>query len=639
MTEGEGNKTEETPASPETSMAQDISTAQDTSAVQEASAVQETSPSEEAPAVQDAPPAEEPPAVQESPAAEDDFQSLFEESLQAVKPGGVVTGKIVDVNPTHVVVDVGYKTEGRIPVQEFQDRDGTLQVALGDDVDVFFESPEGDRGEIVLSRQKAESIKVWDRIERAHEEMQPIEGTIVARVKGGFKVDVGVDGFLPGSHVDIRPTRNLDQFVGKRDRFTILKYNRMRDNVVVSRKVLLEQEREVLKKETLAVLEEGVLLEGVVKNITDYGAFVDVGGIDGILHITDMSWGRVNHPGDLLGLGETIRVVVLKFDKERERISLGMKQITPDPWESVAERYPVDSKITGKVVGLTDYGAFVELEKGVEGLIHVSEMSWAKKLSHPSKVVQAGETVEAMVLNVDPGRRRISLGLRQVLPNPWFLAKEKYPEGTIIKGPVRNITDFGVFVGVEEGIDGLIHISDLDWTKKIKHPSELYKKGDIVEAKVLGVDPQVERFSLGVKQMGMDPWERVAKEHPPGSRIEGPIVRVLDFGVFVRVAEGVEGLIHVSQLSTEHVEKPSSLHEVGDVVEAEVVNVDLQERKIGLSIRALKRSEEREELETYLKREKEAGRFSFETILNEELKLDRESRSGQETQDSDEDKA
>ena len=560
---------------------------------------------------------------QEQLAAEDDFESLFEKSLQAVQPGGVVTGKIVDINPTHVVVDVGYKTEGRISVQEFQDRDGTLQVNVGDDVDVFFESPEGDRGEIVLSRQKAESIKVWDRIENAYEQVTPIDGTIVARVKGGFKVDVGVDGFLPGSHVDIRPTRNLDQFVGKQDRFTILKYNRMRDNVVVSRKVLLEKEREVLKKETLAVLEEGVILEGVVKNITDYGAFVDVGGIDGILHITDMSWGRVNHPSDLLSLAETIRVVVLKFDKEKERISLGMKQITPDPWESVSERYPVDSKITGKVVGLTDYGAFVELEKGVEGLIHVSEMSWSKKLSHPSKVVQVGETVEAMVLNVDPARRRISLGLRQVLPNPWFLAKEKYPEGSIVTGPVRNITDFGVFVGVEEGIDGLIHISDLDWTRKIKHPSELYKKGDMVEAKVLGVDPQVERFSLGVKQLTMDPWERVVKENPPGTRITGEVVRVLDFGVFVRVGEGVEGLIHVSQLSTEHVDKPSSLHQVGDVVEAEVVNVDLKERKIGLSIRALKRSEEREELETYLKREKEAGRFSFETILNEELKLDR----------------
>ena len=572
---------------------------------------------------------------QEQSTAEDDFESLFEESLQAVQPGGVVTGKIVDINPTHVVVDVGYKTEGRISVQEFQDRDGTLEVNVGDDVDVFFESPEGDRGEIVLSRQKAESIKVWDRIENAYEQMTPVDGTIVARVKGGFKVDVGVDGFLPGSHVDIRPTRNLDQFVGKQDRFTILKYNRMRDNVVVSRKVLLEKEREVLKKETLAVIEEGVILEGVVKNITDYGAFVDVGGIDGILHITDMSWGRVNHPSDLLSLAETIRVVVLKFDKEKERISLGMKQITPDPWESVSERYPVDSKITGKVVGLTDYGAFVELEKGVEGLIHVSEMSWAKKLSHPSKVVQVGETVEAMVLNVDPARRRISLGLRQVLPNPWFLAKEKYPEGSIVTGPVRNITDFGVFVGVEEGIDGLIHISDLDWTKKIKHPSELYKKGDMVEAKVLGVDPQVERFSLGVKQLTMDPWERVVKENPPGTRITGEVVRVLDFGVFVRVGEGVEGLIHVSQLSTEHVDKPSSLHQVGDVVEAEVVNVDLQERKIGLSIRALKRSEEREELETYLKREKEAGRFSFETILNEELKLDREGRPGAAAEDGD----
>ena len=622
MTEVETNKGQET------SQGQETLEAQETLEVQESSEGNEVSEGQEAVAAED----------DFGSMFEQSFESMFEESMQAVKPGGVVTGTVVDVNPTHVVVDVGYKTEGRIPVQEFQNGDGTLQVGVGDEVDVFFESPEGDRGEIVLSRQKAESIKVWDRIEKAHDELTPIEGIIVARVKGGFKVDVGVDGFLPGSHVDIRPTRNLDQFVGKRDRFAILKYNRMRDNVVVSRKVLLEKEREVLKKETLAVLDEGVILEGVVKNITDYGAFVDVGGIDGILHITDMSWGRVNHPSDLLSLGETMRVVVLKFDKERERISLGMKQITPDPWESVADRYPVDAKITGKVVGLTDYGAFVELEKGVEGLIHVSEMSWAKKLSHPSKVVQVGETVEAMVLNVDPARRRISLGLRQVLPNPWFLAKEKYPEGSVITGPVRNITDFGVFVGVEEGIDGLIHISDLDWTKKIKHPSELYKKGDVVEAKVLGVDPQVERFSLGVKQLSMDPWERVVNENPPGTRITGAIVRVLDFGVFVRVAEGVEGLIHVSQLSTERVEKPSSLYQVGDVVEAEVVNVDLQERKIGLSIRQLKRSEEKEELETYLKREKEAGRFSFETILNEELKLDREGRPGADTQDSEKDK-
>lgn len=563
----------------------------------------------------------------DNPTGEDDFESLFEESLQSVQPGAVVTGKVVDINPTNVVVDVGYKTEGHIPIQEFQSRQGELQIEVGDDVDVFFESSETERGGIVLSREKAESIKVWDRVEKAYEENTPVEGVIVARVKGGFKVDIGVEAFLPGSHVDIRPTRNLDRFIGQRDRFAVLKYNRMRDNVVVSRKVLLEKEREGLKKETLGILEEGVILEGVVKNITDYGAFVDVGGIDGILHITDMSWGRVNHPSDLVSIGDTIKVVVLKFDPEKERISLGTKQITPDPWDAVEEKFPVESKVTGKVVGLTDYGAFVELEKGVEGLIHVSEMSWAKKLSHPSKVLQMGETVEAMVLNVDRARRRISLGLRQVLPNPWMVAKEKYPEGTVIKGPVRNITDFGVFVGVEEGIDGLIHISDLHWTKKVKHPSELYKKGDVIEAKVLGVDPQVERFSLGVKQLTMDPWEAVIQEHPVGSRIEGEVVRVLDFGVFVRIQEGVEGLVHVSQLSTEHVDKPSSLYAVGDKVEAEVINIDLQERKIGLSVRALKKSEEREELETYLQREKEAGRFSFETILNEELKLDREDKS------------
>lgn len=558
---------------------------------------------------------------------EDDFKSLFEESLQAVQPGGIVKGTVVGINPTHVVVDVGYKTEGQIPVEEFMDNEGKPAVATGDVVDVFFESSEAGGGGIVLSRKKAESIRVWNNVEKAYNEGTPVEGTILARVKGGFKVDLGVEGFLPGSHVDIRPTRDLDRFIGKKDRFAILKFNRMRDNVVVSRKVLIEKEREVLKKNTLQILEEGVILEGVVKNITDYGAFVDVGGIDGILHITDMSWGRVNHPSDLLKLGDTIKVVVLKFDPEKERISLGMKQITPDPWESVAAKYSVDSRVQGKVVGLTDYGAFVELEQGVEGLIHVSEMSWAKKLSHPSKVVQVGETVEAMVLNVDPGRRRISLGLRQVLPNPWVLAKEKYPEGTVIKGPVRNITDFGVFVGIEEGIDGLIHISDLHWTKKIKHPSQLYKKGDIVEAKVLGVDPQVERFSLGVKQLSPDPWEVVTQENPVGSKVDGEIVRILDFGIFVQIHEGVEGLIHVSQLSTEHVDKPSSLFNVGDKVEAEIIHIDPKERKIGLSIRALKRTEERHELESYLQREREAGRFSFETILNEELKLDKDAEA------------
>lgn len=556
----------------------------------------------------------------------DDFQTLFEESMRSVKPGGVVKGRVVGITATHVMIDVGYKSEGQIPLQEFLDRDGKVQVKVGDDVDVFFDSSEGEdeNGDIILSRERAENIKIWEEIEKAYREGTGVEGVILSKVKGGFHVDMGVPGFLPGSHVDVRPTRNLDKFVGKRDKFAILKYNRPRGNVVVSRRVLLEKERELLKKEILKVLEEGVILEGTVKNITSYGAFVDLGGIDGILHISDMSWGRINHPSELVKVGDHVKVAVLKFDAERERISLGMKQITPDPWTSVRESYPVGARISGKVLSLMDYGAFVELEKGIEGLIHISEMSWTKKISHPSKIVQVGETVEVMVLNVDPNHRRISLGLKQVLPNPWEQMKEKYPQGSVINGPVRNVTDFGIFVGVEEGIDGLVHVSDLHWTKKIKHPSELYKKGDIVDAKVLGVDVQNERFSLGIKQLATDPWKLIAERYPVGSKVKGEVTSVPDFGVFVRLEEGVEGLIHVSQLSTERVDKPSALFKVGDPVDAEVINVDPHERKIGLSIRALKKTEERQEMENYLKKEKAAGRFSFESILNEELRLDRD---------------
>ena len=556
---------------------------------------------------------------------EDEFRTLFEESIRSVKPGGVVKGTVVGITQSHVVVDVGYKTEGQIPVKEFTDRTGEIQVKVGDEVDVFFDSlDDEENGGIILSRERAENIKVWEVIEKAFNEGSAVEGTILARVKGGFKVDVGVMGFLPGSHVDIRPNRSVDQFVGKKDHFHILKYNQPRGNVVLSRKLMVEKEREALKKDTLKILEEGVILEGTVKNITGYGAFVDVGGIDGILHITDMSWGRIGHPSDLVQVGDRIKVVVLKFDPERERISLGMKQITPDPWKSIEEKFVVGARVQGKVVGLTDYGAFVELEKGIEGLIHISEMSWAKKVTHPMKVVQVDEMVETVILNVDPNRRRISLGLKQVMPNPWVLAKEKYPVGSIVKGPIRNITDFGLFIGVEEDIDGLVHISDLHWTKKVKHPSELYKKGDLVEAKVLGIDAESERFSLGIRQVTPDPWELAAQNHPVGSKIDGPITRVADFGVFVRIEEGIEGLVHVSQLSSERVEKPSSLFKVGDEVKAEVINVDPQERRIGLSIRALGQTEEREEMEAYLKKERDAGRFSFETILNEDLKLDKE---------------
>jgi small subunit ribosomal protein S1 len=563
------------------------------------------------------------------PGGANEFAALFEESLRSVKPGGVVKGRVVGVTSTHVLIDVGYKSEGQIPLPEFLDRQGNLQVKVGDEVDVFFDSSEGENGGIVLSRQRAENIKIWEEIEKAFNEGTGIEGCILGKVKGGFKVDVGVPGFLPGSHVDIRPTRNLDKFIGTRDRFVVLKFNRARGNVVVSRRALLEKERDVLKHEVLKVIEEGVILEGTVKNITGYGAFVDLGGIDGILHISDMSWGRINHPSEIVQVGEKVKVVVLKFDAEKERISLGMKQLTPDPWHTVADKYSVGSRVQGKVISLMDYGAFVELESGIEGLIHISEMSWTRKISHPSKIVQVGQNVEVVVLNLVPGHRRISLGLKQVIANPWELAREKYPVGSIIKGPVRNITDFGIFVGIEEGIDGLVHISDLHWTKKIKHPSELYKKGDTVEAKVLGVNVENERFSLGIKQLTPDPWKVIAERFPVGSKIKGQVTSVPDFGVFVRLEEGVEGLIHVSQLSTERVDKPSSLLKVGDEVEAEVINVDVNERKIGLSVRALRKTEERQEMENYLNREKEGGRFSFESILNEELRLDRDEEGGQ----------
>jgi small subunit ribosomal protein S1 len=553
-----------------------------------------------------------------------EFEAMFEESLRAVKPGGVVKGRVVGITATHVLIDVGYKSEGQIPIQEFTDRQGNLQVKVDDEVDVFFASSDGEGGGIVLSRQRAESMKVWEELEKAFNEGTPVEGLIVGKVKGGFKVDVGVPAFLPGSHVDIRPSRNLDKFIGTTDRFEVVKFNRARGNVVVSRRTLLEKEREVLKQEVLKVLEEGVILEGTIKNITGYGAFVELGGIDGILHISDMSWGRIAHPSEVVQVGDKVKVVVLKFDTQKERISLGMKQLTPDPWNSVAEKYPVGTRVQGKVISLMDYGAFIELESGIEGLIHISEMSWTRKIAHPSKLLQVGQGVEVVVLNVDPGHRRISLGLKQVMANPWEEAKEKYPVGSIIKGPVRNVTDFGVFVGIEEGIDGLVHISDIHWTKKIKHPSELYKKGDTIEAKVLGVNVENARFSLGIKQMNPDPWQIVSERYPVGSKIKGQVTSVPEFGVFVRIEEGVEGLIHVSQLSTERVDKPSSLYKPGDEVEAEVINIDSHEKKIGLSIKALRRSEERQEMENYLKKEKEGGRFSFESLLSDELRLDRD---------------
>ncbi|MBI4516901.1 MAG: 30S ribosomal protein S1 [Deltaproteobacteria bacterium] len=555
---------------------------------------------------------------------QDDFGRLFEQSLRSVRPGGVVRGRVVLVTRDAVTVDIGYKSEGHIPIREFLDRDGNVCVQEGEDIDVYFDTAEGEAGGIVLSRAKAEQFKVWRDIEEAFESNGAVEGTVVGKVKGGLKVDVGVPAFLPGSHADIRPARNLDRYIGQRGRFAVLKFNRARGNVVVSRRAVLERERESLKEETLKVLEPGIVLEGTVKNITDYGAFVDLGGIDGLLHVTDMSWGRVNKPADVVQVGEHVKVVVLKYDPDRGRVSLGMKQILPDPWSSAGDRFPVGLRVRGKVVSITDYGAFVELEPGIEGLVHVSEMSWSKRVTHPSKVVEVGQEVEVVVLDVDAANCRISLGLKQAEPNPWEMMRINHPVGSRVVGKVKNVTDFGVFVGIEGGIDGLVHVSDLHWTKKIKHPSEVYKKGDDIEAVVLGIDVDNERVSLGVKQVAEDPWQTMARRHPVGTRVKGKVTSVTDFGVFVELEEGVEGLIHVSQLSTERVDKPQQLFQPGQEVEAEVTQIDGRERKIGLSIKALRRSEEREEVESYMKREREGARFSFEDILNEELRLDRD---------------
>ncbi|MFZ0679507.1 MAG: 30S ribosomal protein S1, partial [Candidatus Binatus sp.] len=531
---------------------------------------------------------------------ENDFESLMEESLKAPRPGDVLVGRVLLITRDSVIIDINYKCEGQVPLAEFLDHEGHPSVKEGDEVDVYFEGTETDNGTVMLSHAKAEKFKVWRELDKAFQAETPVEGVVLGKVKGGLKVDIGVPAFLPGSHVDIRPARNLDRYVGQRGRFQILKFNRARGNVVVSRRSVLERERSSLKEQTLKVLEEGVILEGTVKNITDYGAFIDLGGIDGLLHITDMAWGRLQHPSEVLKVGDKVKVVVLKYDAERERVSLGMKQIMPDPWTKVAEGYPPGTRIKGKVVSVTDYGAFVEIEKGVEGLIHVSEMSWSKRAVHPSKVVNPGDMVEVQVLGVDEANRRISLGLKQTEANPWEELGLKHPIGSQVKGKVKSITDFGVFVEIEPGIDGLVHISDLSWTKKIRHPSEVVKKGDELEATVLGIDVENERVSLGVKQLSADPWNTVAERYPLNTRIHGKVSSVADFGVFVEIEEGIEGLIHISQLSNERVDKPSSLYKVDDELDALVVQLDPKERRIGLSIKAVKQHEEREEMQAYL---------------------------------------
>ena len=526
---------------------------------------------------------------------EESFSELFESSVRLIKAGEVVKGTVLRVDPEYVLVDIGYKSEGLIPTWEFADRQGMVSLDPGAEVEVMVEDPENDEGVVVLSKEKADRVRVWVRLSDAHEADEVVEGVITGRVKGGLSVNVeGIKAFLPGSQVDLRPVRNLERLIGENHKFKIIKFNQRRGNIVLSRRVLLETEREALRGDTLKQLEEGAIVEGVIKNLTDYGAFIDLGGVDGLLHITDMSWGRIAHPSELFQIGDSVKVSVLKFDPETERVSLGLKQTLPDPWEAVGERYPIGLRLRGKVVSLADYGAFVELEPGIEGLIHISEMSWTKRVKHPSKVVAIGDETEVIVLDVDPTERKISLGMKQIEPNPWSLLEEKYPPGTRIKGVVRNVTNFGVFVGIDEdGIDGLIHVSDISWTQKIRDPKELFKKGDEVEAAVLKIDKDNEKFSLGIKQLLRNPWDDVPSKYPVGTKITGKITSVADFGVFVELEEGIEGLVYASEVGKD-VENLREAVKVGDEVEALVVRVDSHEQKVALSMRAIAEREERQ---------------------------------------------
>jgi len=610
-------------AEPATGLATEVPAAQIETPVAEATAA-EASPSDlrELEAPSDGPPVAEPAdaahAEIESAAAEfdhdshgdaqgmDDFSAALAafEREQAAEAAAVeaygdkvVSGTVIKATDKHLVVDVGLKSEGLVPIEQVLDHTGAVKFNAGDVIDVVIEREEPEGGYLV-SYEKAQRLRVWDVIEKAANDKTPVIGTVVSRVKGGLTVDIGLKAFLPGSQLEIRPVRNLDGYLGTQIEVRVIKLNKKRGNVVVSRKEILEEEQTVKRSTTLEQLGEGAVLTGTVKNLTDYGAFVDLGGIDGLLHITDMSWGRLTHPRDLVNVGDEIQVKVLKFDKDKQRVSLGFKQLTPDPWLDATERYPVGAHVKGRVLSVTDYGAFVELEQGIEGLVHLSEMTWSKRLKHPSKLVKPGDEVETVVLSVNPADRRISLGMKQLLDNPWENLTERYPAGTVVEGRVRNLTDFGAFIEIEDGIDGLVHVSNLSWTKRVKHPSEIVKKGEKVKAVVLGVEPQNRRLSLGIKQLQPDVWESFFASHRVGDVVHGKVLRTAQFGAFVEIAEGVEGLCHISEAGDEG-GGPSKL-ETGLEHDFKIIKINVEEKKVGLSLRAVNGQEaSRAEVQDY----------------------------------------
>ncbi|HEY7616623.1 MAG TPA: 30S ribosomal protein S1 [Terriglobales bacterium] len=534
--------------------------------------------------------------------ASDDFAAALEtfttETEETVGEDMIVKGTVLKITPTHVVVDIGAKSEGMLPIAEVLDHEGKPRYQPGDEIDVMREKGETEEGYINLSHQRAQRLRAWDEIEKAHNENKPIQALVIERIKGGLTVDIlGARAFLPGSQTDLRPVRNLDALNGQKMDVAIIKLNKKRGNIVVSRKQVLEEQQNVKKAKTLEHLAEGAVLTGVVKNLTEYGAFVDLGGIDGLLHITDMSWGRLTHPRDLVNVGDQIQVKVLKFDQEKNRVSLGFKQLTPDPWLDAEHRYPVGAHVHGRVISVTDYGAFVELEQGIEGLVHVSEMTWSKRVKHPSKLVNVGDQVECVVLNVHPQERRISLGMRQLAPNPWDSLHDKYPVGASVEGRVRNLTDFGAFIEIEDGIDGLVHVSNLSWTKRVKHPSEVLKKGDRVKAVVLAIEPEKRRLSLGVKQLQPDVWESFSGQHRVGDTLHGKVLRIAGFGAFVELAEGIEGLCHNSE-AVDANGQPVHL-EPGQEHDFKIVKMNPEEKKVGLSLRGVGEEASRADLEAY----------------------------------------
>ncbi|MHB8836082.1 MAG: 30S ribosomal protein S1 [Candidatus Methylomirabilia bacterium] len=552
------------------------------------------------------------PAEGEDASERAEMNRLYDETLRHLEEGEIVRGRVIKITDQEVLVDVGFKSEGAIPIGEFR-RDNIP--AVGEEIEVFLEEAENAEGHLILSKEKADKAKIWEEITKIFDEDREIEGYVTDKIKGGLAVDIGVRGFLPGSQVDLRPVRDLGHFVGQKIVMKILKLNRQRGNVVLSRRAVLEKGREEKRRETLKNLVIGMRIKGVVKNITEYGAFIDLGGVDGLLHITDMSWGRISHPSEVLMVGEEVEVVVLKFDRETERVSLGLKQKSQDPWTNLGTKYPIGTKVKGKVVSLTDYGAFVELEEGVEGLVHVSEMSWTKKVKHPSKILSVGDQIECQVLNVDENVKRISLGIKQIESNPWDVIEQKYPIGSVITGKVRNLTEFGAFVGLDEGIDGLVHVSDISWTKKIKHPSEVLKKGDSVDAVVLNIDKPRERLSLGIKQVQGDPWQEFVSKSGLGKIVGCTVVKVTDFGVFVAIAGGIEGLIHASELGSDKNARLENFA-IAQELQAKVIRIDQGERKVSLSLKALETDQERADYGEYTSRQG-SGSVSIGEMLEE----------------------